>query len=86
MFLRLSLHLIGLEIFYSSMDLQEAQFRRIASLINPVLVESWCPMCGLFVAASKDLRILKTAENSHHCGNNGSAEVPQAYQHSAKQK
>jgi hypothetical protein len=49
------------------MDLQPLQYRRITSPAHPALIESWCPLCGLFIAASPDPSKLKTAEDSHCC-------------------
>jgi hypothetical protein len=41
--------------------------RHTVSALNPALIESWCLKCGLFIAASDDVRKLKTAEESHAC-------------------
>jgi hypothetical protein len=55
--------------FSGAMDLQQVEYRHIASHVHPTLIESWCLLCGLFIAASQDLRKLKAAENSHRCQN-----------------
>jgi hypothetical protein len=49
------------------MDLQPLHYRHIASPVHPKLIESWCPLCGLFIAASTDPNKLKAAEDSHGC-------------------
>src|SRR5690348_9858586 len=41
--------------------------RRTISELNPLLIESWCLKCGLFIAASNDLKKLAAAEGSHPC-------------------
>ena len=41
--------------------------RRTISQVNPLLIESWCLKCGVFIAASNDLKKLATAEGSHPC-------------------
>ena len=48
------------------MALRQVQYRHIESHVHPTLIESWCPICGWFIAASKDLRKLETAEDSHY--------------------
>jgi hypothetical protein len=59
------------------MDLQHVQYRHIASHKHPTLIESWCPICGLFIAASQDPRKLKAAEDIHRCQTNWSAQSGQ---------
>ena len=41
--------------------------RHTVSALNPALIESWCLKCGLFIAASDDVRKLQPAEESHAC-------------------
>ena len=41
--------------------------RHIVSAVNSALIESWCLKCGLFIAASDDVRKLQPAEKSHAC-------------------
>src|SRR2546423_650378 len=53
--------------FFRAMDLQPIEYRRVASHTHPTLIESWCPLCGLFVAAAQDLIKLKAAEDIHRC-------------------
>lgn len=50
-----------------SMALLHFPVRHTVSAINPALIESWCLKCGLFIAASVDVRKLQTAEESHGC-------------------
>jgi len=61
------------------MDLRDVEYRRIESHVHPTLIESWCPMCGLFVAASEDVKKLKTAEDLHRCQNAGLPDTKQAH-------
>ena len=42
-------------------------FKHVPSSLNPAIIESWCLECGVFVAASKDVKKLQAAENSHPC-------------------
>jgi hypothetical protein len=49
------------------MDLQHEPVRHIISKLNPLLIESWCLKCGVFIAASSDIRKLQAAEGSHPC-------------------
>src|SRR5437016_806637 len=50
-----------------TMSSPAAPFRHITSPRNPALIESWCLICGMFVAASITMRNLRVAENSHSC-------------------
>jgi hypothetical protein len=52
------------------MDLHPVPVRHAVSLLNPALIESWCLKCGMFIAASDDVRKLQTAENTHACISN----------------
>jgi pyruvate/2-oxoacid:ferredoxin oxidoreductase beta subunit len=49
------------------MHLEPFPFRHVNSTLNPALIESWCPGCGVFIAASVDIKKLQTAENTHAC-------------------
>lgn len=49
------------------MQTEQSPFRHIHSPRNPALIESWCPGCGVFIAASNDVKKLVTAENIHSC-------------------
>jgi hypothetical protein len=60
------------------MHLQSSPFRHINSALNPALIESWCPGCGVFIAAAVDIKKLQTAEKTHTCPgkpSNGHARV-----------
>lgn len=48
------------------MALHSIQYRHVESHVHPSLIESWCPVCGLFIAASEDVRKLETVEDSHY--------------------
>ena len=45
----------------------EPAVRRAISQLNSLLIESWCLKCGLFIAASNDVKKLAAAEGSHPC-------------------
>lgn len=49
------------------MDRGQQPVRHTISEINPSLIESWCLKCGVFIAASKDVRKLQTVEGIHSC-------------------
>lgn len=49
------------------MDLGHEPVRHTVSEVNPSLIESWCLKCGVFIAASSDVRKLQAAEDTHHC-------------------
>jgi len=51
-------------------------FRRFVSPQNSSLIESWCPGCGVFIAAAEDVRNLQAAESSHNCHGQETASIP----------
>ncbi len=42
-------------------------FEHVANLRRPHVIESYCPNCGLFVAASPNPKLLISAELFHTC-------------------
>ena len=42
-------------------------FEHVANLRRPQVIESYCPSCGVFVAASSSLQTLELAESAHTC-------------------
>ena len=42
-------------------------FERIPNLQRPIVVESYCRVCGLFVGADADSYLLTRAELDHSC-------------------
>jgi hypothetical protein len=43
------------------------RFEHRSSRENPSLIESRCPLCNQFIAASKNLRLITSAESVHDC-------------------
>ncbi len=42
-------------------------YKHRSSPENPSLIESRCPLCGQFIAATKDLALLAKIESQHEC-------------------
>ena len=43
------------------------QFVHVPNLRTARLIESYCDVCGLFVAASTRLELIRAAEKAHAC-------------------
>ncbi len=43
------------------------QFVHVPNLRTAQLIESYCEVCGLFVAASTRLELIRAAEKAHAC-------------------
>ena len=44
-----------------------SNFKRLPNLKRPIVIESYCRMCGVFVWASSDPYALLRAELTHKC-------------------
>jgi hypothetical protein len=42
-------------------------FDHVANTKRPYVIQSYCPLCGFFIAASSNPKLIEIAEQEHQC-------------------